>query len=374
MTRRFVGVPVAVSAAGLAIAALNAATAPRLRAGSPVTEPVTVCIPARDEVETLPRLVADLRAQRGVPDLRILILDDDSGDGTAAAAIAAAAADGRFSIEEAEGDPPAGWLGKPHACSRLADLSADRGGVLVFLDADVRLAPDALAAAARALRELRVDLLSPWPFQVAVTAGERLLQPLLGWSWLATAPLPIANRSMRPSMAVACGQFLVFDAAAYRAVGGHRAVASCVAEDLELARTMRRAGRRTAVAVAGEFASCRMYSSAAQVRDGHGRWLWTQFGSPVGAAAVLGVAVLGYTTGPLVTRPRRWGAAAFAAAVASRLLARRVESGRGLTVRDGVDAAAHPLSVVGLAALTADSHLRRRRGTLTWKNRPLRGS
>ncbi|MGW4481585.1 glycosyltransferase [Rhodococcus triatomae] len=374
MTSGFAGAAVAVSVTGLAIATVNAVAVPRLRADGPVTEPVTVCIPARNEADTLPGLIADLRAQRDVPDLRVLVLDDDSDDATAAAARVAANGDDRFTIESGAGDPPPGWLGKPRACARLAELTGHRDGILVFLDADVRLAPHALAAAAGALRRLRVDLLSPWPYQVTVTPAERLMQPLLCWSWFAAAPLPIANRSTRPSMAVACGQFLVFDAGAYRAVGGHRSVASCVAEDLELARVLRRSGRRTAVAVAGELASCRMYSSAAQLRDGHGRWLWTQFGSPAGAAAVLGIAALGYTIGPALARPRRWGLVAFGCAVTSRLLARRAESGRRLTARDGVEAASHPLSVAGLTALTLDSHLRRRAGSITWKGRPLPGS
>ncbi|MFD1813052.1 glycosyltransferase [Rhodococcus gannanensis] len=367
----FAGAAVAVSAAGLAIAAVNAVAAPRLRADRPVTEPVTVCVPARNEADTLPLLIADLRAQRDVPDLHVFVLDDDSADATGAAAAAATAGDARFTIESRAGDPPSGWLGKTTACARLAELAAGRDGILVFLDADVRLAPDALAAAAGALRRLRVDLLSPWPYQVAVTPAERLLQPLLCWSWFASAPLPVANHGLRPSMAVACGQFLVFDAAAYRAVGGHRSVASCVAEDLELARMLRRSGRRTAVALAGHLASCRMYSSAARLRDGHGRWLWTQFGSPAGAAAVLGVAALGYTIGPALARPRRWGLAAFGCAVTSRLLARRAESGRRLATRDGLDAATHPLAVAGLAVLTVDSHRRNRAGSITWKGRPL---
>ncbi|MGW0044459.1 glycosyltransferase [Rhodococcus sp. NPDC003348] len=365
----------ALSAAGAAIAAVNAATMPRLRPGLAVTEPVTVCVPARDEATTLPLLIADLRAQRGLPDLRVLVLDDASTDGTFEAAMAAIGTDARFTVHRREGDPPPGWVGKSAACAHLADLvGAEPVGALVFLDADVQLMPDAVAAAVTTLRRLRVDLLCPWPHQVAVSPVERLLQPLLCWSWLASAPLPIANRSLRPSMAVACGQFLVFDADGYRAVGGHHAVAGDVAEDLELARVLRRAGRQTAVAAAGTLACCRMYTSATQVRDGHGRWLWTQFGSPAGAAAVLGAGTVAYVLAPLsaVTGGhRRWGLAAYGGAVASRLLARGVESGRRPSTRDAVDAAAHPLSMLVLAALTVDSHLRHRRGTLAWKGRRL---
>ena len=50
--------------------------------------------------------------------------------------------------------------------SYLAAL-ADTDGVLIFLDADVRLAPGALAAAAHELRSARADLVCPWPRQRA---------------------------------------------------------------------------------------------------------------------------------------------------------------------------------------------------------------
>ncbi|GAA4480306.1 glycosyltransferase [Rhodococcus olei] len=378
-----VGFAAAVATTGAAIAAVNAATTPPLRPGPPVPDPVTVLVPARDEAATLPRLIADLRAQRGVPGLRVLILDDDSTDGTSAAAATAIGGDPRFTVHRPEGGPPPGWVGKPAACARLADLAAaaDPGHarrpdeVLVFLDADVRLASDALAAAVRRLREMRVDLLCPWPSQLAVTPVERLLQPLLCWSWAASAPLPVANRSLRPSLAVACGQFLVCDATVYDAIGGHRAVAASVAEDLDLARALRRARRRTAVVPGGGLATCRMYTSGRQLRAGHGRWLWTAFGSPVGAALVLGVATVTYTAAPVaaITGPgRRWGLVAYGAAAASRLIARTLESGTRPTPAEGVDALVHPLSVLALAALTVDSHLRHRRGTLVWKGRPLR--
>lgn len=375
---------VTIAAAGSVIAAANLAAAPRLRRGPGFAAPVTVLVPARDEAATLPNLIADLRAQRGVPGLRVHVLDDASSDGTAAVAAAAIDGDARFHLHRSTNGPPPGWVGKPAACARLADLAeattdlADAttgdGGVLVFLDADVRLDPDALAAAAHRLREMRVDLLCPWPVQVAVTPTERLLQPLLCWSWAATAPLPVANSSRRPSLAIACGQFLVFDPDAYRAVGGHRAVGGSVAEDLDLARALRRSGHRTAVALAGDLARCRMYDSGRALRDGHRRWLWTQFGSPVGAAAVLGVAVLSHALVPaamLARTERRWALVGYASGTVSRLLARTLESGRRPTGRDVVDAAAHPLAVLALAALTVDSHRRRRRGTLSWKGRGL---
>lgn len=367
----------AVALFGALVAVANRFSLPRLVPGAGTTEPVTVLVPARDEAHRVPDLVADLRAQQGVPGLRVIVLDDDSSDGTADAARRAAGGDERIEVVRSTLAPPAGWTGKAAACAHAHHLarSADTGTV-VFVDADVRLAPQALAAAVTSLRRTHADLLSPWPFQVAGSPAERLLQPLLCWSWFSSLPIAVANRTTRPSMAVACGQFLVFDARAYTAIGGHAAVASSPTEDLDLARTMRAAGRRTAVVAAGQLASCRMYLDGRQLTTGYTRWLWSAFGSPAGAVAVLTGYTLAYVLPPIAAIAgrgpvRRWGLIGSVAALVSRTLARSTERGTGVSGSDAVTAAGHPASIVGFGALTVASLRARRRGRTGWKNRPL---
>ncbi|GAB0108083.1 glycosyltransferase [Nocardia sp. JMUB6875] len=372
-----------VVTAGSAVAAFGAATAlanrlslRRLRASEvEITEPVTVLIPARDEADRLPDLIADLRAQRGLADLGVIILDDGSTDGTAAAALAAIGDDERFLVSRNETDPPAGWTGKTAACARLEALTSG-DDVLIFLDADIRLAPDALAAAVREMRSARAALLCPWPRQRAESAAEQLIQPLLGWSWASTLPVALANRTLSPSMAVACGQFLVFDAAAYRAIGGHAAVADSVTEDLAIARELRRSSRRTVLAAAGPLAETRMYRDAAELTEGYSRWLWSACGGPAGSLAVGSVAALAFWAPPLAAlfgrgRTRWIGLLGYTAAVAGRLLARSTENGGSLDGADVRAALAHPLSIAAYLALSARSHRAQRDSTLTWKGRSL---
>nr|WP_245672328.1 glycosyltransferase family 2 protein [Nocardia anaemiae] len=337
-------------------------------------EPVTVCIPARDEAARLPELIDDLRGQVGVPRLRVLILDDASSDGTEAAALEAIAGDSRFTVFRSEAEPAPGWTGKAAACARLAEL-AD-ATVLIFLDADVRLASNAIAAATAELRRSRAALLSPWPYQVTESLAEALVQPLLCWSWAASLPIAAANRSLRPSTAVACGQFLVFDATAYRAIGGHTAVAASPTEDLDIARALRRSGRRTALVAAGRAASTRMYRGAAELEDGYTRWLWSAYGgTTIGGAAVGALAALAYWVPPLAAiggrgSVRTAGLIGYGAAVASRLLARSLE--RGTTTRtDILVALAHPLSIDAYLRLWTHSRRAHHHNTLTWKARPL---
>ncbi|MFI9403910.1 glycosyltransferase [Nocardia sp. NPDC052316] len=363
-----------ISVVGAGIALYNRLTVRQL-AASPVevTEPVTVCVPARDEAARLPRLIADLRAQRGVPRMSVLILDDASGDDTFAAAIDAAAEDPRITVLRNETAPAPGWTGKAAACVRLADAVVTP--VLVFVDADVRLAPDAIAGAVGELRRRRAALVSPWPMQRAGSPVEALVQPLLCWSWAATLPIAVADRSLRPSTAVACGQFLAFDTAAYRAVGGHASVAASATEDLDIARTLRRAGQPTVLVAAGRLASTRMYDSATELAAGYTRWLWSAYGGTVAGGATVGtLAALAYWVPPSVALRghgalRRVGLLGYAAAVTGRLLARCTETGGPLARTDVLAALAHPFSVAAYLALWARSHRARRRGTLRWKGR-----
>ncbi|MGZ6832771.1 MAG: glycosyltransferase [Mycobacteriaceae bacterium] len=340
-----------------------------------VTERVTVCVPARNEEHHVPQLLADLAAQTSVPRMRVLVLDDSSGDDTFKAAVDASAGDPRVRVERCTIEPSAGWLGKPAACFRLAELAlADdqaEPDVLVFVDADVRLSPDAIAAGVGLLRNGGLDMVCPWPQQRADSIAERLVQPLQQWSWMTSLPLDIADRSHRPSMAAVCGQFLVVDSAAYRAIGGHSAVATCVLDDLELARALRRKGFRTAPADGSRLAQCRMYTGAGELRAGYGKSLWTAFGSPLEATALFTALVAIYVLPPAVAlvgsgHARRWGLLGYLAAVGSRLVSAR-EAG----TQSWPDVLAQPLSVLALAALTVDSHRQRRRGSLYWKGRHL---
>ncbi|HEY2723664.1 MAG TPA: glycosyltransferase family A protein [Pseudonocardiaceae bacterium] len=346
-----------------------------LRVPSPAPPPtdtrVAVLVPARDEEHTIAALLADLRAQQGVRHLTVTVLDDDSGDDTVAAARRAAGADPRIRVVRGTGDPAPGWLGKPAACHRLAHLAPPDAEILVFLDADVRLAPHAVAAAVDLLARSGLDLICPWPAQLAGSAAERLVQPLLQWSWLTTLPLRIAERSPRPALAAANGQFLVVRTGAYHAAGGHAGVAAEVLEDIALLRAVKRTGGTGGPAAGATLARCRMYADAAQLRTGYGKSLWAAFGSAGGAAAALGLLALAYLlpAAAMVAGTggtRLLGTAGYAAAVASRIVAARATGGRWWP-----DALAHPLSVAALGALTAESLYRHRRGTLTWKGRTL---
>ncbi|TRW77036.1 glycosyltransferase [Mycolicibacterium sp. 018/SC-01/001] len=333
---------------------------------SPVTAAVSVLIPARNEAHRIAPTIRSLLAQQGVPDAEILVLDDGSTDGTADVVRRAAGDDPRVTVLTGSAPPP-GWLGKPNACAQLA--AAARGEILVYVDADVVLAPSAIAGAAAMLQETGApDVISVWPRQVAAGALGHLVQPLLAWSWLTTVPLRIAERSARPSLAVANGQFLAVRAEALHRAGGWAAVAGAVLDDISLARAVRSSGGRTAVVDGSAVATCRMYASGRELGAGYRKSLWAAFGSASGAAAVGAALCLVYVLPPAAALTgSRVGALGYVAAVAGRIPARRW-CGRG-GAGDLLDAAAHPVSVLALLGLVTSSWFGRRRGTLRWKGR-----
>ena len=330
----------------------------------PVAEPVTVALPVRDEAHRVGPALRALLAQRGVPDLELVVLDDGSTDGTADVVAAVAGGDPRLRL--LRGTPPAaGRPGKPHACAQLA--AAARGSVLVFVDADVVLAPHAVAAAVAVLRGAGLDLLSPWPRQLADGPAARLVQPLLQWSWMVSLPLRRAERSPRPALCAANGQFLVVDAAALARAGGFAGVAGAVLDDMAVARAVKRSGGRVGVADGTALAACRMYDGWDELSAGYRKSLWAAFGPAPASAAVAGVLALAYVVPPAAALAgSRAGLVGYAAGVASRVLAaRRVGS------RSWPDALAHPVSVSVLLGLLGASWRGHRRGTLTWKGRRL---
>ena len=328
---------------------------------------VSVLIPARDEAARIGGCLEALLQSTGV-DLEIIVYDDGSTDATAAVVGAIAARDPRLRLQQGTA-LPAGWLGKNHACHRLAQAASYE--LLVFVDADVRVAPDGLARAVALLDDAEVDLLSPYPRQIAMSLSERLLQPLLQWSWLTFLPLRLAERSAAPRLTAANGQLLVCRGAAYRRAGGHAAVREAVIEDVALARALKRAGARVAMADGTDIATCRMYRGWSEVRDGYSKSLWAATARPRGAVAMALLLGWLYCLPPavLVARLVRGRgdvftpAVGYGAGVAGRAIAARRTGGRPL------DSFGHPVGIAVLIGLLLRSHALRARGSLTWKGR-----
>lgn len=323
---------------------------------------VSVLIPARDEAGSIGQCLAALHEQVGDHILEIVVLDDRSSDGTADV-VRHHLDDPKVRLIEAKDEPPDGWLGKTWACQQLSDVA--RGELLLFVDADVVLAPDAVARIAASMSTGEVDAICPYPRQVSNTWPERIVQPLLQWSWATFLPLRLAETSTRESLVAANGQVLAVTRDAYDTSGGHASIRGEVLDDVALFRQLKRSGHRPVLADGTDVASCRMYDDWPTLREGYSKSLWAATVSPGRSAALAGALSLAYVVPPVAAlRGSRSGLVGYAAAVAGRAVVARRVGGRVWP-----DSLLHPVSIASFDYLLLRSWWGRRRGSLTWKGR-----
>ncbi len=225
---------------------------------------VSVLIPARNEEASIGAALASILLSRNL-DFEVVVMDDHSTDRTAAIVTTMAVSDPRVRLASAP-PLPAGWNGKQHACWRLAHTA--RHPILCFVDADVRLHPDALARMAAFLTHAQASLVSGFPRQLTGTFLEWLLLPLIHFVLLGFLPLSKMRSTTDPAFAAGCGQFFMVTRDAYLATGGHSRIKATMHDGLLLPRLFRQHGYRTNLADLTSLASCRMYTDARQVWQG----------------------------------------------------------------------------------------------------------
>ena len=229
---------------------------------------VSVLIPARNEEHGIVAAVESVLASTGV-ELELLVLDDASVDNTAALVAALAEDNGCLRLHQGPALPE-GWNGKQHACAALARLA--RYDTLCFLDADVRLEPEALCTLLQEFDRGQAELITGFPRQETGTWLEKLLIPLIHFILLSYLPLPgLRLRPRSASFAAGCGQVMLVRRTAYEASGGHGAIRGTMHDGILLPRLLREKGFRTDLFDLTHLARCRMYRSAAEVWHGLGK-------------------------------------------------------------------------------------------------------
>jgi 4,4'-diaponeurosporenoate glycosyltransferase len=237
-------------------------------------EDVAIVIPARDEAHNVGALLADLAVQTRRP-AEIVVVDDGSDDATGVVARGGGAA-----VVRTEG-PPSGWSGKPWAC--WVGVGATTAPRLIFLDADVRLAPDALARVVSTYDHVG-GLLSVQPRHVVGRRVEALSMVANIVALAGTGAFTPQHRD--PTMAF--GPCLASSRREYAEVGGHAAVADAVAEDVALAGRYRAAGGRVTLRAGRDAVSFRMYPRGLRALVGG----WTKNLAVGAGAAPRGAALL----------------------------------------------------------------------------------
>lgn len=369
-----------IAAGALAMTIWNLALYRRPPADAPArAEMVTVCIPARNEERNLEACVRAVRAQDHDA-LRVLVYDDGSTDGTARILAGLCREDARVEACPVRPHPP-GWVGKQFACDQMGKHAV--GEYLLFIDADVRLAPDCIRRALDSALELRADLLSTFPRQVTGSISEKLLVPMIHFILFSYLPFVRMRRTNDPAASAACGQFVLVRRGAYLAAGGHERVRDSMHDGVKLPRVFRRAGLRTDLFDGTELASCRMYEGLGATWRGFAKNAYEGLGS-IGLllfltalhlvghvlpwavhvwAGVAGIAGRDETSSSPATMAVALAALAGMLNILQRgLLSRRFAQGL-------LPVAAHPLGVLTMTAVQWYSLALHIRGVRAWRGR-----
>lgn len=238
---------------------------------------VSILIPARNEAQTINNTLTHLFSQ-DYANYEVIMLDDDSDDGTPEIATGAAQSTPDFHIINGK-SLPFGWTGKNWACHQLAQ--AAKGEVLIFTDADVIWERGALKAAVTHMLKHNADLLTIWPTQQTFTYAERLCVSLMAFAILGYLPVIGTHYTQMPIFGAANGQCMIWKRAAYNQTGGHEAVADNILEDVRMARIVKTAGLRQRMADGNRLLCCRMYENWPDVRNGFAKNLLAGYGNSI---------------------------------------------------------------------------------------------
>ena len=234
---------------------------------------LTVCIPARNEAANLEDCVqAVLRAADADAGSQttVLVYDDGSDDETPVILTRLGAEDPR--VRAAETKPlPAGWNGKQHACDSMGRQAASDW--LLLIDADVRLAPEALvrtraAAHRRTGSNPAPALLSAFPRERTDGLGEAMVIPLIHFILMSYLPFGRMRNTLDPAASAACGQYMLVRRDAWNEIGGHASIRASMHDGVLLPRMFRRGGHATDVFDATDIVECRMYDGFAETWSG----------------------------------------------------------------------------------------------------------
>ncbi|HEX2970790.1 MAG TPA: glycosyltransferase, partial [Tepidisphaeraceae bacterium] len=251
------------------------------------------------------------------PDLRGVLVDDQSDDGSSEVIAQLQSAHPNLTVVHGT-SRPAGWHGKQWAVKQGVDRaktdhdSLNLDGMecpssrvepgcpqpgsdqyLLFTDADIIFHPQVVRQAILAMQARRLEMLSLLPQLILGSASERLA--LAGAMALISALFPLSRaNSPKSRLALAAGGFILIRRDVYERVGGHASVKSEMIEDLSLARVLKSAGVRMQTLFTCDLLYTRMYNGLADLWEGLSKnafaglnySLWKYFAGAIGGSII----------------------------------------------------------------------------------------
>jgi hopene-associated glycosyltransferase HpnB len=275
-------------------------TGHRLPPGPPGPLPaVTVVIPARNEADMLPGCLPSLLSQDYSGQLKVIVVDDDSSDGTAKVAAAIADAASVAGLPAAEltvvttRPAPPGWAGKVWAMAEGVRAAGPEAGYILFTDADIAYAPGTLTQLARSAAAGDYVMVSQMALLRSASRWEKLLIPAFVYFFAQLYPFPRVSRP-RARTAAAAGGCMLVRADALAAAGGLSRISGARIDDVALGRLLKQAGGRCWLGLTTDVTSERPYGQLADIWNMVARSAYTQlrYSLAATAAVVAGLAWL----------------------------------------------------------------------------------
>ena len=241
---------------------------------------VVTIVPARNEAATIARTVASLVKQDYPGELRVVVVDDHSEDGTGALAREAAERAGapeRVLILQGAA-LESGWTGKLLAMQQgVVSAVAREADYFWFTDADIEHAPDTLGRVVQRAEKGALDLASLMALSQVNSFAERLLIPPFLYFFLKLYP-PAWTASRKRNTAGAAGGCILVKRTALERIGGLAAIRGEVIDDCKLARAVKRTGGGIWMGLTRKSISLRTYTSFTEIQDLIARTAFTQLG------------------------------------------------------------------------------------------------
>ena len=228
---------------------------------------VVAVIPARNEADVIAESLQTLFTQYFIAPVHIVLVDDNSSDGTAAAALSAARTAGREKdLTIISGAPlPAGWTGKLWAVSQgTQEALKHNPDFLLFADADIRHHGRNVADLVAKAEAEQLDLASFMVRLCTQTFAEKALIPAFVYYFLQLYPPPwIADANKKT--AGAAGGCILIRLSALARIGGHAAIRGNIIDDCALARAVKSSGGKIWLGLTATTSSIRPYSGFAEI-------------------------------------------------------------------------------------------------------------
>lgn len=319
-----------------------------------------ILVPVRNEEARIEPLLNSLEGS--LPSLRkVIFCDDHSTDSTASIIEGSIKKCQQISMIKGA-ELPDGWNGKTFACHQLAQKS--ESNLMLFLDADVTLAPQLPVVISNILTKKQLALVSVFPLQEMKSVGELTTVPIMHWILLSLLPLRMVYWLKGKSIAAANGQVMLFDSKIYRLNQWHRLVKDEVVEDIKIARLIKSRNYKMAVYVSHNLVRCRMYGSYKEAIKGFSKNIHEFFGGSR-LIALLYFILLG--VGPLAVLPflTFWQSILLACFIIINRLSTSFAAGQnGL-----INLLLHPLQVLAMGHILIVNFIEKTKKRIQWKDR-----